>query len=246
MFVFDGLINRRFLLRKIKDVVNIVELPQGSYFGIIYKIENLCNGKVYIGQTTKQKGFYGRYPYGNVVSQSSNSYLKSSIQKYGMENFKIYECIDVGYDREDLNNKEIFWIKFYQATNPEHGYNRHSGGSLDFNLPEESRQSMIRAKKSKPSWNRGKSWSEETRRKIKENHANFARGNHPEAKPVRCITTGKEFACLSDGAEYYRCDLSYTSKCCRGLAKHSGRLEDGTQLEWEFITPSNNENKQIK
>lgn len=246
MFVYDGLINRRFLLRKIKDVVNIVELPQGSYFGIIYKIENLCNGKVYIGQTTKLKGFYGRYPYGNVIGNCKNSHFKSALQKYGMENFKISECIDVGYDRDDLNNKEIFWIQFYQATNPEHGYNKHVGGSPEFCLPEASKQHMIQLKRGKSSWNCGKSWSEETKRKIKEHHADFTRGNHPGSKPVRCITTGKEFACLSDGAEYYHCDLSLTSKCCRGLAKHSGRLEDGTQLEWEFITPLNDENKQIK
>ena len=28
-----------------------------EYYGIIYKIENVINHKVYIGQTTQQKGF---------------------------------------------------------------------------------------------------------------------------------------------------------------------------------------------
>lgn len=30
-------------------------------YGIIYKIENLINKKVYIGQTTRNNGFKGRY-----------------------------------------------------------------------------------------------------------------------------------------------------------------------------------------
>ena len=32
-----------------------------SKYGIIYKITNKINGKVYIGQTAKERGFKGRY-----------------------------------------------------------------------------------------------------------------------------------------------------------------------------------------
>lgn len=48
---------------------------------------------------------------------------------------------------------------------------------------------------------KGREFSEQTKRKMSENHANIARGNNPHAKAVIC--ENMIFACIKDCAEYY-------------------------------------------
>ena len=52
---------------------------------------------------------------------------------------------------------------------------------------------------------------------------------------VRCITTGKEFDSIADASRYYNATRNRISLCCKGKAKTTGRLPDGTKLEWEYI-----------
>lgn len=95
---------------------------------IIYKIINKINGKVYIGQTVNTiKRRYnggGKFWHHSV----SNEHLKNSIAKYGPNSFSIKElccCFDI----EELNNKEKYFIKEYDSTNPLKGYNYTEGGN---------------------------------------------------------------------------------------------------------------------
>lgn len=86
----------------------------------IYKITNLINNKFYIGKTigSIEKRF-------NAHARKSNKkmYIASAIQKYGKENFKIELLDDSAETLEELNNKEIFYIK---KLNPD--YNVAKGG----------------------------------------------------------------------------------------------------------------------
>lgn len=107
-------------------------------YGIIYKIENLINHKVYIGQTTQ--GFKRRYNAKGVGIErvynyhkahqkhdsSYNKHLLLSIEEYGFENFTVTEIIDYAFSEYELDIKEKCWIQYYNSFY--NGYNMTHGG----------------------------------------------------------------------------------------------------------------------
>lgn len=96
-------------------------------YGIIYKVRNKVNNKVYIGQTTHEEGFDGRYN-NNLEKYTHNQHLKRSINKYGIDNFEIDKEFDVAYSKEELDKLEIMYIDKYNCCNPNFGYNDKLGG----------------------------------------------------------------------------------------------------------------------
>ena len=93
--------------------------------GYIYKITCLVNGKVYIGLTTTS--IEQRWKGHIMDSKRSSKHLYVSMRKYGINNFKI-EQIDATDDFEKLGELERYYIKKYNSTNPEFGYNNTFGG----------------------------------------------------------------------------------------------------------------------
>lgn len=96
-----------------------------SRYGIIYKITNKANGKIYIGQTIFS--FKERY-WGNLYKYTKNQYLKREIAKYGIENFEVIEEFDSAGTKEELDKLEKEYITLYHSNDPKHGYNYLSGG----------------------------------------------------------------------------------------------------------------------
>lgn len=84
---------------------------------IIYKTTNLANGKFYIGKDTKNKNSY----------LGSGKILKKAIKKHGKENFK-KEILEVCKNNDELCEREIYWINFYNSTDNKIGYNLSKGG----------------------------------------------------------------------------------------------------------------------
>lgn len=102
-------------------------------FGKIYLITNDVNSKVYVGQTvqTLNKRFNGHCCYSK-SDRSANMYIKRAIHKYGRDKFHISLIEDCPINL--LNNREKYWIDFYDSYN--NGYNLTKGGqeSNYFNL----------------------------------------------------------------------------------------------------------------
>lgn len=90
----------------------------------IYKIENLNDGKIYIGQSNDiARRFYEHMTKG----VSSRIPVDEIIQKEGAASFS-YEILEE-CSIEDLNEMEKKWIKFYRSN--EYGYNKNEGGLTD-------------------------------------------------------------------------------------------------------------------
>jgi len=120
---------------------------------IIYKTTNKINRKVYVGKDSKSNPDYF----------GSGILLQKAIKKYSKENFT-KEVIDLTENEEDLNEKERYWIRFYNCKVP-NGYNLTDGGdgTLGFFPNEESRKKMSEAGKRKI-------FTEEHRRKLSINN----------------------------------------------------------------------------
>lgn len=207
-------------------------------YGVIYLIRNEINNKVYIGQTTKKGGFDRRYN-NDIAKYTHNEHLRSSIEKYGIENFYIDKEFDVAYSQEELDELEDMYIKIYEATNPNKGYNKKLGGSHGKHT-EEVKQKISKANKGKlvgeKNHNYGKTFSEETRNKIsKSRKGKYIGVNSPIAKKVICITTQKTFDTITEGAKFYGIANSvHISNNCKGKIKSCGKLEDDTKLVWRY------------
>lgn len=105
----------------------------------IYKIENIINHKVYIGQSTNIQKRWIRHKSTafNVDDHSYENPLYRAMRKYGIENFNfsvLEEC-----SCEELNQRERFWIKKYNSFFE--GYNLTFGG--DGSGSKERKESII-------------------------------------------------------------------------------------------------------
>lgn len=92
----------------------------------IYKITNLVNGKVYIGQSRQIEKRWTQHKKTIKFLEQDKWYNKIYLDMYslGIENFSfevVEECTI-----EELNDREEYWIKYYNSQ--ENGYNITSGG----------------------------------------------------------------------------------------------------------------------
>ncbi|NQU83287.1 MAG: hypothetical protein HQ536_01105 [Parcubacteria group bacterium] len=119
---------------------------------IIYKTTNLNNGKIYIGQDSKNKKNY----------LGSGNIIKQAIKKHGRKNFK-KEIIEFCKNIDELNKQEIYWVNYYDSTNPLKGYNIALGGNgkLGCLHSKKTKELFSKQNKGKNNPNYGKTLTEE-------------------------------------------------------------------------------------
>lgn len=102
----------------------------------IYKIKNLINGKIYIGQTKKTiEQRFERHKYDSTREHLQHLPLYAAFLKYGYDNFKI-ELIEKTTGLE-ANEREKFFISKYDSYRS--GYNATIGGDnvSTIDIPDE-------------------------------------------------------------------------------------------------------------
>ena len=157
---------------------------------IIYKITNKINGKVYIGQTVRslRDRWYGH------CNAPTNTAIHHAIVKYRKENFTI-EQIDSAKTREELDQKEIYWIQFYDCLAP-NGYNVTKGG-VHYEITEKTREKHRQCKgENHPMY--GKHLSNSHKEKLRlaflgeKNHFYGKKHSNATKERLRLINLGKK------------------------------------------------------
>lgn len=185
-------------------------------YGFIYITTNHINGKQYIGQRkydkqNKWKDYLG-----------SGIILSKAIDKYGIENFS-KEIIEECNSKKELNEREKYWITYYNAVNSEHFYNIASGGDGGNTLAGYTDEELeIHSKK----------LSNALKGVINQG------ANNPRAKQVICLNNMKVFNTTVEAGKYGNvCDVTIQS-CCKGITHTAGTDPiTGERLQWEYYYP---------
>jgi len=205
----------------------------------IYKILNIVNNKVYIGQTTKK---HAQLRFSNHIYELNkkthyNEHLQRSWCKYGEESF-LFEILEICHSFPQLDEQEVFWISHFNSINPSFGYNIALGGKgrhsvsnatrLKLSIKGKGNKSrtgqkdtpeMIEAKRSRMLGKKLKPLNKER----KEYLSNLWKGEKSpfygklgmNAKSILCVTTDKIYPSSVHAALDTECDRSTICKLCR-------------------------------
>lgn len=86
----------------------------------IYKITNIQNNKIYIGQSIRPIEDRFHRHINDALNNILDTHFARAIRKYGKDSF-IIEKIDSANSQEELTQKEQYWIQYYNSV--QEGYN---------------------------------------------------------------------------------------------------------------------------
>ena len=199
--------------------------------GYIYKIRNRIDNKIYVGQTIQD--VEARWK-DHLKKGSNCRYLKSAINKYGMDNFE-FKLVCITFDNQ-LDDMEIKYIEQYNSLVP-NGYNLRLGGNSGRHNSE-TKQKISETLKNRyqnglihPRNQLGIPHSEITKKKISES----LKGRKMSQESINKRTTSRRknkiiqldidgnrlnsFDSCKEAAEYIGISLNSINLCCIGKAK---------------------------
>jgi group I intron endonuclease len=207
-----------------------MEMSGFNYYGVIYKIVSKIDGRCYIGQTINFKRRKISYKMDS-KRKHKNSKILSAMHKYGYDNFDIY-IIDYAYNKDQLNYKEMFWIRIYNSNINGIGFNIESGGNSIGKASEESKKKNSIA-------HLGKKASEETKLKMSksiggENH--YMYGKHHSEETKKKISESEKGRKMSDEHKMI-ISKTHTNKIVsiETRKKRAGENSSLSKLTWEQV-----------
>ena len=163
--------------------------------GIIYMYTNKINGKVYIGQTVREK--LRKYEHKKAID---NTYFHKAVLKYGYENFTYQILFKVtGWDKELINKvlniHEKYNIEKYNSTDCKYGYNLTIGGDSGSSRTEYAKNRM------REGWN-----NQLVKEHVAEVHKGERNGMYgipaPNRKRIKCVETDTIFDSIKQAAQW--------------------------------------------
>ena len=133
-----------------------------SSYGLIYRLTNKINNKMYHGQTVDNiKTRWAKYKSLNCKGQPK---LYNALKKYGPNNF-IFEVIDISSQNQpQLDNLERLYISKFDSMH--NGYNCEPGGRSGGKLSDETKRKLSESHKGISSWNKGVHVPQKIKQKI--------------------------------------------------------------------------------
>lgn len=188
----------------------------------IYSILNKVNGKIYVGQTITGKKRFTDHKYGLNKGIHPNNHLQSSWDKYGEDSFE-FNVLEY-CDESKLNDNEIWWINYFNSTNPDNGYNLQSGGKSNYKVSDETCKKLSELNKGENHWNYGKHHPISVRNKISKSMKSIV---NPMYKDGVSEKVSKTRMLKYSSTGYYRVSKHKKSDCKQGFYWRYQWREDG-------------------
>ena len=188
-------------------------------YGFVYITTNHVNGKQYIGQRKYDKqGKWKEYLGSGII-------LSRAIEKYGLENFS-KEIIEECKTKKILNDREIYWINYYNAVESDNFYNIASGGDGGNTIAgyTDDQRNLLSTKLSD----------------MRKGIINIGK-NNGNSRRVICINTMKVFDTINEASIYYNVDKDAIQQCCSDANKRKTAGEiNGERMIWEYYDENKN------
>ena len=193
--------------------------------GIIYKVTNILNSKVYIGQTIRTLAHRkGQHKF-RTQKGDRRDLFHTALLDEGFSTFT-WEQIDTAENQAALDTKERKWITYYKSDNPQFGYNSKEGGSTGFHISEEHKRKIGDAQRGEKNHNFGKKATEETRRKksntmMGNKHLLGHRHSDKTLKKMRESHRGKKAILSEATVRQIKIDLQNGMRICDIVKKYN-------------------------
>lgn len=182
-------------------------------YGFIYITTNHINGKRYIGQRKYDKqGKWKDY-------LGSGVHLKRAIDKYGRNNFS-KEIIEECESKDKLDEREKYWISYYNAVDSDDFYNIATGGDGGNTISgyDEYQKHILSEKLSK----------------IRKGKLNLGSSNGSSRKVI-CLNTMKVYSSIIEASQLTGINKDRIQQCCseKSRTKTAGYI-NGKRGIWEY------------